>query len=809
MPATVENTPYLHTDENLKELTSREMTSALEKWANRKKVWENIQVLLSNEDNKDLVTDLRNIAAHAINEVKKDSDYVAKLLSLEWTADGSKRWKQEYPNGGGAPSAKDRSIYGVLCLYDQVMYQEYRSNNYDGPTPSGWWKWRWLFHDAQFWLRNISDTWVDSIIVGEEKSDGEVEYDTTETVNGDEVEEKSEEKTQDKGEALSQETPKESSPQGKEDPVDQETKETTEKTETSEDEEQKGESATEEEKVDTSTEETEKIAPSVEVTEKDIKIVAFSLTQLQRLYNPSANLNPEKVWVERENGDKYAKVLDKQGNVALEVTLRPDGTGTISLDTATGTFDSIQQLQSDLGHIMDAKEFQQETSSWESESSENGDIGSSDVVDNATNDTEEQWEDRQENKLIEDHHEETPPTTTHIQKRDGEIVSPLAPKEIDPVNHDVVRDMDIVDNDFSVDSIPAVSDDAVEVDNTIEDYWLVRGSKEWLADKLEGKLEWMSLEQFSSYIEWQSISIDYSNPYNKKPLTINTTIPWVDNPVLRDKILSYIDRGDIRGMYQDIYGMHDNKDINPYLHYRPSDVINGLMLHAMSLRLWHTHDAVENKEQLDRMQVPADVRKVWKDYKKLKLHLLSENNWPNNFAIVSKTDFMMYLFLPDGTLVGKQNILVGKNPSDMQRLAGNTPSGKYKTNGFFNKPVFNGKYYDKWLGNYIKLWSLEDKFSNSQRNDAGIGVHELYDPNTRSRSLLDDVTRDPSVRNRKMISDGCINASNSPLDFGAIFTHLVPKSDIATCVYVTSVPDQNAVSHYYSMLESQADIAME
>jgi len=55
----------------------------------------------------------------------------------------------------------------------------------------------------------------------------------------------------------------------------------------------------------------------------------------------------------------------------------------------------------------------------------------------------------------------------------------------------------------------------------------------------------------------------------------------------------------------------------------------------------------------------------------------------------------MYLFLPDGTLVGTQNILVGKNPSDTQRLVSNTPSGKYKTNGFFNKPGFNGKYYDK------------------------------------------------------------------------------------------------------------------
>jgi len=96
--------------------------------------------------------------------------------------------------------------------------------------------------------------------------------------------------------------------------------------------------------------------------------------------------------------------------------------------------------------------------------------------------------------------------------------------------------------------------------------------------------------------------------------------------VLRSKVLSYIDRGNIRDMYQDIYGMHDNTEINPYLHYRPTNVINGMMLHTMSLRLWHTHDIAQNKEQLDHIKMPDDVRNVWRDYKKLKLNLLSESN---------------------------------------------------------------------------------------------------------------------------------------------------------------------------------------
>jgi hypothetical protein len=67
--------------------------------------------------------------------------------------------------------------------------------------------------------------------------------------------------------------------------------------------------------------------------------------------------------------------------------------------------------------------------------------------------------------------------------------------------------------------------------------------------------------------------------------------------------------------------------------------------------------------------------------------------------------------------------------------------------------------------------------------------------------LLADVVSNPSARDRKRVSDGCINASNNPVDFGAIFTHLIPKSDIATCVYVTSTPNDNVVSDYYHMVQ--------
>jgi hypothetical protein len=70
-------------------------------------------------------------------------------------------------------------------------------------------------------------------------------------------------------------------------------------------------------------------------------------------------------------------------------------------------------------------------------------------------------------------------------------------------------------------------------------------------------------------------------------------------------------------MYENVYGMHDNNSINSYLHYRPIDKITPMMMHAMSLRLWYDHGTVDSKEQLDRLKMPADVRTVWKDYKKL------------------------------------------------------------------------------------------------------------------------------------------------------------------------------------------------
>jgi hypothetical protein len=52
----------------------------------------------------------------------------------------------------------------------------------------------------------------------------------------------------------------------------------------------------------------------------------------------------------------------------------------------------------------------------------------------------------------------------------------------------------------------------------------MHGSREWLASKLDNKLDGISFEKFADFLDGRSIAVSYTNPYNKQPLTINAQI---------------------------------------------------------------------------------------------------------------------------------------------------------------------------------------------------------------------------------------------------------------------------------------------
>jgi hypothetical protein len=136
---------YLHTDNKQDILTSKEMRQALETHDSRKKVWEQIQEFIQQEENQELRQEIRKLAANEIQDIRNNSTLKNRLLSMKRKDNGSKWWKQwltgDFENQ--SITVEDRACYGILCLYDQMR----------GPTPntSG----RWYFQDAQYRLSTI------------------------------------------------------------------------------------------------------------------------------------------------------------------------------------------------------------------------------------------------------------------------------------------------------------------------------------------------------------------------------------------------------------------------------------------------------------------------------------------------------------------------------------------------------------------------------------------------------------------------------------------------------------------------------
>ena len=757
MPATVENTPYLHNDENLQELTSREMISALEKSDNRKKVRENMQALLSNEDNKKLVKDLRNVAAHAINVVKNDDDHVKKLLSLRWSSNGTYRWNQEYPDGT-KPTAKDRAIYGVLCLYDQLMYQEQQSGNYSGPIPSGWWKGRWLFTDAQFWLKNISDVGVDSVTIEEPDED-----------------KKPEEKPVDENEELIEESVEED--EKPEEELVEENKELEEQPEEIDKNSEELEEDTKPEQ-DNAIDEEDMFDQDIEVTNDDLQMLAIPILQLQRA-QWFTSLNPSKVWIAQEDGKYYTEVLDKGGKTLLEITLHADGTGTISTPNETINPATIEELQSVLNSMadMDEEGFRNMVGVvWaddQAQLDDGWDVLEGVGNDNIAEELRETVEDVRDNtdyffapSLADD-------IAVHYPGLDDEWLQMLhanllALPDANLVN--ALRDqntMNIVSELLSI-------QDIVIQKNII---WLLFSSE--LSDFLSGitmdQLVWWVLlvkdENLQSALLW-SLLLGRTHT-SMLMVGMKKWSEYPDNNISDGNKLTYsfvknLERKNrVFDTWMDIFS--GNKLLSNEFGQRsamPTDVKNAYLMFA--------GDSIRDnvKDNFPSQNVPN--RKI---------------NPESNYAIISKTDGHMYLFTRDHRLVSRKSVLLGKDKSDASFRVHDYPvrndAGQTVN---FNPPdrTPRGLYAIEDRGPKSKIWNYMQFFPKDGQIDYGdlnkngdrkrtIGIHELYENEytKRNAAIQSDNVND------KFLSNGCINMHNAY--YAEVWDHL----GIGSMVYVS------------------------
>jgi hypothetical protein len=129
-----------------------------------------------------------------------------------------------------------------------------------------------------------------------------------------------------------------------------------------------------------------------------------------------------------------------------------------------------------------------------------------------------------------------------------------------------------------------------------------------------------------------------------------------------------------------------------------------------------------------------------------------DNMW-KNYAIVSKDDYLIYIFNAEHRLISRHNILLWKLPGDKPPVLKENGGSEFRTpGGLYSINVNPTKQPDEyaWAWDYYQLDSV--KWSENYRNfsDFSIGIHPY--PSDSRREKLE--SNDKSV---KRASNWCIN----------------------------------------------------
>lgn len=114
---------YLDTNADGK-VEGQEMLTALKDFPNREKVWKNVQEFLKTPEAVDAKQELKDLSEKEIKNIcAKTDNTVDRLLSMVWKANGTYWGEQVYTGEfvGQKITSEDRSYYGILCLYDQLV----------------------------------------------------------------------------------------------------------------------------------------------------------------------------------------------------------------------------------------------------------------------------------------------------------------------------------------------------------------------------------------------------------------------------------------------------------------------------------------------------------------------------------------------------------------------------------------------------------------------------------------------------------------------------------------------------------------
>ena len=278
-------------------------------------------------------------------------------------------------------------------------------------------------------------------------------------------------------------------------------------------------------------------------------------------------------------------------------------------------------------------------------------------------------------------------------------------------------------------------------------------------------LDWFDNEHLKNILRWKLSWIKLD--------ALIARVLDIKNNEVRKKIEEYLLKWDIKWMQEKYLGM---KVWSRYDNNRADGMLGNLTLTRMTNPMFW----LKWKDIQDNYNIASDVKSKYKEF--------LDNNLNNNlsFAIISKSDFNMYIFSADHRLLGIHPVLLGKDKWDQENTAyvknnrvKTTPGGMYYIPENIKNPWSKaGKFAPHkyaYPGEYVALYPEEGQYNTNNPDDFTLWFHNYY--LWKNRDWIRKELFSEAVLSKRRVSSWCINT----LSDWIIYDNLLWKSK----VYIT------------------------
>jgi len=231
---------------------------------------------------------------------------------------------------------------------------------------------------------------------------------------------------------------------------------------------------------------------------------------------------------------------------------------------------------------------------------------------------------------------------------------------------------------------------------------------------------------------------------------------------IRIQVIKNIQLGDIVSA-QEIFGM---KKKTKYKSNRASGIIDGITLERFQDPLFN----ISGDELLVQESIPEDVKEVYKKFLNQEY-----SNADLSYIIISKTDFTLYLFAKDNTLLNHQTVLLWAQKGDSKFILhknASTPWGVYRILQNYRENdgswivyvpwyMSNGKYISEDAPGYLlDLLPIDPKTGKyNYAYDINIGALAIHPTPSQLEEKRKSAIESSNLELKRQ-TGGCVNASN-------------------------------------------------